>query len=128
MTELTEGQHTGEFIISEANGLRSRRQVTVTVPAATTYPVGLVLGKITATGLYIPYDNGGSDGEETADGILYGELRNEDATYPADMAAVIVDVDAEVRKDDLQWDAAQDAAAKTAAYADLLAKGIKVLE
>ena len=30
---LNEGQHTGEFILSEANGNRSRDNVTVTVPS-----------------------------------------------------------------------------------------------
>lgn len=126
MTELTEGKHTGGFILSEADGRRSRDEVTVTVPVATTYSPGLVLGKLTATGLYVPYDNAGSDGEEAAAGILYGELVNADATYPADMQATIINQDAEVRKADLQWDAGQDDAAKTAAYADLLALGIKV--
>lgn len=43
---LTEGLHTGEFIVSEANGTRSREEVTLTALAAA-LPVGQVLGKIT---------------------------------------------------------------------------------
>lgn len=34
-------------------------------------PSGVVLGKITATGLYAPYDNGAADGTEVAAGILF---------------------------------------------------------
>jgi head decoration protein D len=34
-------------------------------------PSGTVLGKITATGLYGPYDNAASDGRQTAAGFLF---------------------------------------------------------
>lgn len=37
-------------------------------------PSGTVLGKITASGLYGPYDNAASDGREVAAGILFGSL------------------------------------------------------
>lgn len=37
-------------------------------------PSGVVIGLITATGLYGPYDPDGSDGRETATGILFGSL------------------------------------------------------
>lgn len=36
--------------------------------------VGTVLGKITATGLYAPYDPGASDGTEKADCILFNTI------------------------------------------------------
>lgn len=44
--------------------------------AGTHYPngyvaSGTVLGKITATGLYGPYDNAASDGRQVADGFLF---------------------------------------------------------
>ncbi len=47
-----------------------------TFTAATHYPdgyikSGTVLGRITATGLYGPYDNGASDGREVAVGFLF---------------------------------------------------------
>lgn len=46
---------------------------------ATHYPdgyvrSGIVLGKVTATGLYGPYDNTASDGREVAAGHLFGSL------------------------------------------------------
>ena len=37
-------------------------------------PSGVVIGLITATGLYGPYDPDGADGRETATGILFGSL------------------------------------------------------
>lgn len=43
-------------------------------------PSGTVLGKITASGLYGPYDDAASDGRQTATGILYGSLQVKGAT------------------------------------------------
>ena len=120
---LTEGQHTGEFILSEANGKRSRETVTVTVAADTTLATGSVLGKITATGKYVPYNNAAADGSEVAKAVLYNEIKNSGGA-PADFDGVILNVDAEVRAADLQWNG-QDGAAQTAGLADLLALGIK---
>jgi hypothetical protein len=47
---------------------------------ATHYPngfltSGIVLGKITASGLYGPYDDSVSDGRQVATGILYGSIK-----------------------------------------------------
>jgi len=123
-TPLTEGQYPSEFILSEAPGRLSHDTVTVTVAAATTLRPGMVLGKLTATGKYVPYDNAGSDGSETAAGILYGELVNA-AVSPADKTGVVVNLNAEVRKADLQWASGLVDADKTAAYVDLRTLGIK---
>ena len=38
-------------------------------------PSGVVLGKITASGLYGPYDDGASDGRQTATGLLLADCR-----------------------------------------------------
>lgn len=46
---LTETLHQGEFIVSEANGTRSREQVTLAILAAA-LPAGQVLGKISKAG------------------------------------------------------------------------------
>ena len=70
MTTLTAAPLTGEFIISEANGTRSREVVTVAAAAAA-LPAGTVLGKITASGKYVAYSDAASDGTETAAGVLY---------------------------------------------------------
>lgn len=38
-------------------------------------PNGTALGKVTATGLYGPYDNNADDGREVFTGLLYGDCR-----------------------------------------------------
>lgn len=38
-------------------------------------PSGIVLGKVTASGLYGPYDPTATDGRETAAGLLFGTLK-----------------------------------------------------
>jgi hypothetical protein len=118
---LTEGKNTGEFILAEAPGTISRDTVTVTVPAATTLAPGTVLGQISSSGKYVPYDNAESDGRETAAGILYGELVNAGGA-PADKEGVIVDFCAEVRSADLEW---EDGVDEDAGLAHLAALGIK---
>lgn len=120
---LTEGKHTAEFLVSEANGTRSRDTVTVTVGAATTLAPGTVLAQLSGSGKYVPYDNTGSDGSEVAAGILYAELAN--AGAEADQDGVIVDADAEVRDADLVWAAGATADDKTVGKTDLRALGIK---
>jgi Na+-transporting NADH:ubiquinone oxidoreductase subunit NqrA len=122
MAELNEGKHTGEFILAEAPGTISRDTVTVTVGAATKLAPGTVLGKLSGTGLYVPYDDSASDGSENAAGILYGELDNSEGIAPADITGVVIDAIAEVREDDLVWG---DGVDEAAGLADLLALNIK---
>ena len=124
MAALTEGKHTGEFILSEDPRTRSRDNVTVTVPASTTLEAGSVLGKITASGKYVAYDNGAADGSQAAAGVLYATLAN-DTAGAVDQAGVILNTDAEVRSADLVWKSGQSASDKTAGLADLAALGIK---
>jgi hypothetical protein len=73
MTTLIEGKHTGEFILSEGNGTISREVVTIIANSGALVD-GTVLGKITASGKYAPYNNAHSDGTDLAAGILYGNL------------------------------------------------------
>lgn len=96
MTVKTEGQHAGEFLISEASGTRSRESITVT---GGSYPAGQVLGKITASGKYTVYDAAvdPADGSETAAAILHSAV---DASS-ADAKGVGIVRDAEVRGTDL---------------------------
>jgi Bacteriophage lambda head decoration protein D len=74
MTVLTETIHQGEFLLSEATGFRSREAVTVTVSGTTKWLSGTLLGKITASGKYIKYLNGASDGSQAVAAILWNEL------------------------------------------------------
>lgn len=119
---LTETKHAGEFILAEAPGTISRETVTVTVAATTTLPPGMVLGRITVGGKYVPYANGAADGSETARGILYSALENTTGA-PADFDGVIVTRIAEVRSADLDWNG-QLAAAITAGLVDLEARSV----
>lgn len=118
MTVLTQGIQTGEWLLSEAPGERSRDQATVTIAGGVALPSGTVLGKITATGKYIKYLNGASDGSETAAAILYTELPDVNGDYKA----TIFNLDCEVIGTMLNGGANVDANGK----ADLLALGIKV--
>jgi hypothetical protein len=105
---LNEGMYTGEFILTESPGTISRENVTVTVAASTVLSPGQVLGKLTATGKYVPFDDTASDGSESAAGILYSELDNSASLSPADFDGVVINAVAEVRGEDLEWGSADD--------------------
>lgn len=117
MTELTEALGSGGFIVSEANGARSREQVTLVTGQVV--EAGTVLGKITASGKYAVYDNAAVDGTQAAAAIALSAC---DATS-ADQDLVVILRDAEVNSDELDW-GASDGTAITAGTADLLALGI----
>ncbi len=123
MPVLTEGQYRGEFLVSEANGMRSRDVITLASNGSTaiTYKAGHVLALVTATSKYVEYDNVGSDGTETAKAILWDNV-----TVPAtgDLKATAIVRDAEVNKAELSWFAAAVDADKTAAAVDLATVGI----
>lgn len=116
MTTFTETIHQGEFLLSEADGTRAREKVTVTVSGSTKWLSGTVLGKITATGKYVKYDEAGTDdGRRVAAGVLWNELD----PVAGDVKATIIARDAEVLESALTG---IDANGK----ADLLALGIVV--
>lgn len=83
MTVLTQGIESYEFLLSEASGMRSRGQVTATISGATALPSGTVLGKITATGKYIKYLDGASDGSQVAVAVLGTPLAGVNGDYKA---------------------------------------------
>ncbi len=85
----TETTRAGEFLVSEANGTRSREAIIVT---GGPYSAGQMLGKITASGKYTAYAAGASDGTETAAGVLWGAADGS----AADVSAVAVVRDAEI--------------------------------
>lgn len=118
MTTKTEGQHAGHFLISEANGHRSRE--TITVKAGEVLSAGAVIALQTSTGKYIEYQN-----DETALGAAAILFDNVDAT-DGDVQAVAIVRDAEVNGGDLQWNATEDTGDRDAAVTELAAKGIIV--
>jgi hypothetical protein len=116
MTVFNEGRGAGEFLLSEANGNRSRDVVTVASGAGVIAP-GTVLGKLTSGGKYTPSPATGSDGSQTAVAVaLYGC----DATS-ADQKVVVIARDAEVNTNLLAYASSVDDAAKKAAKATQLA-------
>jgi hypothetical protein len=104
------------FILSEANGGRSRSVAIVTQAGAALEsgtPLTLVAGK------YVPYTNTAPG--DTAHAVLYERL----PAATGDKKAVVIDVDAVLNRFEMSW-GALDNTAITAAIADLSAKGIKV--
>lgn len=90
MSIVTMGTRTAEFLLSEAGGQRSREEITLAV-TATALPAGQVLGKVTATGHYVPYDDALEDGGETAAAVLYEAKEASDAVQQA--GAVVRDAE-----------------------------------
>ena len=120
MSELTQPPTMGDILKYELNPNYTRE--TVTLLAGTNYPVGAVLGRITASGKYKLATSGGTDGAQTAAAVL---LYATDASAADAEAVVVVRGPAIVSKATLVFDASVDDAAKTAAkHAQLTALGI----
>lgn len=118
MTVLTEGPHTAGYLISEANGTRSREVITLL--EGNNLSPGAVLGKITASGKYAALAPAATDGSEKAAAVLYAGV---DATA-ADKPAVITARDAEVQAAELTWPVGATPEQKTTALAQLATLGI----
>lgn len=116
----TETARTGEFILSEANGARSRENITVA--AGHDMQPGTVLGIVSASGEYAPFDPSASDGTETAAGILHSYADSRDGA----VKAVAVVRDAEVNQHLLIWPDDVTDAQRAAAEANLLTTGVVV--
>jgi len=122
MSVLVETRHPGEFILSEANGQRSRETITI-ASGAGIIAAGTVLGKVTASGKYVASAAGASDGSEVPAAV---------AIYGADASASDVTVsglvrDAEVNGKCLTYHADRDQPAeKIAANAALATLGVIV--
>lgn len=125
MTILTEGPRKAEFMISEAEDYRSRDEVTVTVPANTTFDAGTVLGKLTASGKFVRHNAGLTTGAEDESGILFEGLTNSTGSA-VDFTATIVARAAQVKEADLTYEAGADDNQVTASNAALAALGIIV--
>lgn len=79
MATFNEGRHPAEFLLSEANGQRSRGNITI--GAMQTIVPGQVLGLVTASGNYVMHDPAAADGSQTAGAIaLYGAVTGAGAT------------------------------------------------
>lgn len=68
MSIKTEGVHAGEFLLSEANGSRSRENIVVSAGAGK-LAAGTLLGEITAANAMVPTAAGGNTGNGTIGSI-----------------------------------------------------------
>ncbi len=123
MTKFTEGRHPTEGLMSEANGHRSRDNITIAAGSGIIEP-GTVLGKITASGKYTASPNAvvaPIAGAETATAIA---LYRADATG-GDVKISAITRDAEWNVNTLTYDASvNDDAKKATKRAQLAAVGI----
>ena len=97
MPVMTEGQNTGEFIVSEGNGTISRE--TVTILNGRTLEAGAILGKVTASGKYREIDPVATSGAEVAVAVLFDAV---DASG-GDAPGIIVSRLAEVHGGEVVW-------------------------
>ena len=94
-----------------------------TLLTGTSYVIGHVLGKVTASGKYAPHDAGLVDGSEDAAAIC---LVNIDATTGDEVELVLDKGPAIVKADNLTWKAGIAGGDKTAGIAALAVLGIEV--
>jgi hypothetical protein len=120
MPVLTEPPSMGDVLKYEVNPNYTREVVTLL--AGTAYPVGAVLGRITASGKYKLATSGGSDGAQTATAVL---LYAVDATLADATGIVVARGPAIVSRAALAYDATVDDGAKIATkIGQLAAAGI----
>ena len=120
MTVLQQPATTGDVLKYEVNPNFTRE--TVTLLAGTAYPVGAVLGRITASGKYKLATSGGSDGAQTASAVL---LYAVDATLADAVGIVVARGPSIVSRASLAYDATVDDASKiTTKLGQLAAIGI----
>lgn len=120
MPVLTEPPSMGDVLKYEVNPNYTREVVTLLVGMP--YPVGAVLGKITASGKYKLATSGGADGAQTASAVL---LYPVDATLADATGIVVARGPSIVSRADLAYDATVDDGAKiTTKLGQLAAVGI----
>ena len=114
MTMLTEGKHTGGFLVWEMLRDYTRETVTIASGAGKLEP-GTVLGRITTGGKYTSFAPGASNGSQNASGILWDSV---DASAADASAVILFRGPAIVNRQDLVWpDGATEAQITTATTA-----------
>lgn len=92
-----EGRHTADYILTESHGSKSRENVTFA--QSVLIEPGTVVGKVSATGKFMPLDVAANDGTEIAAGVNYAQVN----AASADVDGVISARDATLIKDQLIW-------------------------
>ena len=120
MTVLHQPDTMGDVLKYEVNPNYTRD--TVTLISGTAFPVGAVLGRVTASGSYTLSPDSGADGSETATAVLLFAV---DATLADAVGVVITRGPAIVSRTALAFDASVDDPTKIATkHAQLAALGI----
>lgn len=124
MSTLTEGSYLSDWLREERENSFSRDAI-VLLAGSGEMVTGTVLGKITASGKFVPLDLDASDGSQAAAGILVSGVTAESGV-DADGAAIVRD--AGINTDGLTWPTGATAEEKAAALVSLLALGIVARE
>jgi hypothetical protein len=120
MTTLTEGKHTGGFLVWEV--LRDYTRETVTIASGAGKPEpGTVLGKITTGGKFTTLAPAATNGSQNAAGLLWAAV---DATDADAAGVVILRGPAIVNRHEIVWPEGALEAQITAATAALAVLGI----
>jgi hypothetical protein len=119
MATLTEGVRNTGFVMSEANGQRSRENVTLRggFTGAGLIKAGKVLGALTSGGKYVESPASGADGSQTAIAVLLYDADVSDG----DVVVAVIRRDAEVNGNLLSYDDSVDTDNEIAAKATQLA-------
>jgi hypothetical protein len=120
MTTLTEGKHTGGFLIWEVLRDYTRETITLASGAGKLAP-GTVLGRITTGGKYTLLTPGATNGSQNAAGILWADV---DATEVDAPGVVILRGPAIANRHEIVWPEAATEAQITTATTALAALGI----
>jgi hypothetical protein len=120
MTTLTEGKHTGGFLIWEVLRDYTRETVTLASGAGKLAP-GTVLGRITTGGKYTGLAPAATNGSQNAAGILWADV---DATEVDAPGVVILRGPAIANRHEIVWPEAATEAQITTATTALAALGI----
>lgn len=116
--KFTEGRHTGEHIVSEANGARAREQG---VLAAGNLPAGAVLA-LNGDGHYVQLAPGATDGTENAKAVLYANTDASESPQPCVVHARACEVHGEA----LTWPDGATEQQIEAGINDLVGRGVIV--
>ncbi|HHV69918.1 MAG TPA: head decoration protein [Ochrobactrum intermedium] len=112
-------RRTAHYIISEANGYRSR-DVGLVASGSGKLIAGTVMARQSTTGKFVPYDPAGEDGSEAAAAVLYEGC---DATS-GDVRRTFTARDTEVQAEALIWPDTATDEQKNTALATLAGVGI----
>lgn len=118
MPTYTEGTRTGEHVLSEASGARSREVGTL---ASGNLPAGAVLA-LNGAGDYVPLAPAAADGTEVAKAVLYAATDASESPQPITVHVRACEVHGEL----LGWPEGADETAITAGTNDLVGRGVIV--